>query len=109
MRDDAQRLNDILEAIKRIEEKAKSGRKKFDSDETIQVWFVYHLQIIGEAVGKLSDQIKKSSPKIPWAKIRAMRNILVHDYFAIDKDEVWAVIEKDLKVLRPMIKALIDK
>ncbi|MDB5039237.1 MAG: nucleotidyltransferase [Bacteriovoracaceae bacterium] len=107
MRDDKQRLLDILEAIHKIEEKAKLGRERFDLDETIQVWFVFHLQIIGEASAKMSEAFKNANAEIPWNKMKAMRNILVHDYFAIDQDEVWAVIEKDLKTLKKLVQDLL--
>ena len=50
MRRDRQRLEDILEAIERIEKYATGGRANFDGDELVQTWVVHHLQIIGEAV-----------------------------------------------------------
>lgn len=65
---------------------------------------VHHLQILGEAAAKISDEFKARNPEIPWSKIIGMRNILVHDYFQIDIDIVWAVIEKDLPQLREMIE-----
>jgi len=54
MRRDAERLQDILEAIAAIERYACQGRQLFDEQELIQVWVVYHLQIIGEAANALS-------------------------------------------------------
>ncbi|MBU1669752.1 MAG: DUF86 domain-containing protein [Actinobacteria bacterium] len=104
MKSDRERLMDIREAIERIQRYADKGREGFGSDELLQTWVVYHLQIIGEAVGRLSDQIKDQHPEIPWREIVAMRNILVHDYFAVDADEVWNVVEGDL----PTLKASID-
>lgn len=50
MRDDRERLLDILEAIERIEKYTARGRSVFDKDELIQTWVLHHLQIIGEAV-----------------------------------------------------------
>ncbi len=50
MRDDRERLLDILEAIERIEKYTARGRSVFDEDELIQTWVLHHLQIIGEAV-----------------------------------------------------------
>jgi uncharacterized protein with HEPN domain len=49
MREDRRRLEDILEAINQIERYAKRGHQDFESDEMLQVWIVYHFQIIGEA------------------------------------------------------------
>ncbi|MDB9431260.1 nucleotidyltransferase, partial [Microcystis aeruginosa CS-555/01A07] len=49
MRDDTERLRDILEAIERVEKYARLGKTVFEQQELIQTWIVYHLQIIGEA------------------------------------------------------------
>lgn len=54
MRDDRERLRDILEAIERIERYTSKGREEFMQDELIQTWVVHHIQIIGEAARKLS-------------------------------------------------------
>ena len=58
MRNDQAYLEDILEAINRIQKYTSQGRQAFDRDELIQNWVVHHIQIIGEATGKLSDEIK---------------------------------------------------
>ena len=104
MRNDQQRLDDILEAIERIEKYSSRGRSVFDDNELIQTWTVHHLQIIGEAVRSLSDDFKNNHPEIEWNKIKGMRNILVHHYFGIDKDIVWAVIEKDIPFLKKSLR-----
>lgn len=49
MRDDKERLKDILEAISQIEKYAFKGRRLFEEDELVQIWMVHHLRIIGEA------------------------------------------------------------
>ena len=55
MRDDRERLLDIVEAIERIEKYASEGRAAFEENELIQTWIVHHLQLIGEAVRALSN------------------------------------------------------
>ena len=99
MRDDRERLLDILEAIERIQKYARRGRDAFDQDELIQVWVVHHLQILGEAVQRLSPELREKQPQIPWRGIVGMRNIVVHEYFAIDHQIVWATVAKDLTAL----------
>ena len=47
--------------------------------------------------------------KIPWAQIVGMRNILVHEYFAIDLEEIWSTVEKDLPKLKDSIKLILEK
>ncbi len=107
MRDDRIRLEDILEAVKRIERYAKRGRKAFQNDELIQNWVIHHIQIIGEASGKLSESFRKTHAEIPWPQIIKMRHVLVHDYFGIDLEEVWAVVEHDLPDLKRKAKAIL--
>ncbi len=106
MRDPGERLEDILEAIERIERYATRGRAEFENDELIQNWFVRNLQIIGEAARALPKEIQDSAPDIPWSNIIGMRHILVHDYFAIDTETVWRVIERDLPTLKRKIEEM---
>lgn len=107
MRDDTEKLLDINDAIERIDKYAVRGKETFQKEELIQTWIVHHLQILGEAAARISDEFKAGHSDIPWSKIIGMRNILVHDYFQIDIDIVWAVIEKDLPQLREMIKKML--
>ncbi|MBK9214173.1 MAG: DUF86 domain-containing protein [Chloracidobacterium sp.] len=109
MRDDRERLLDILEAIARIEKYTAHGRPVFDENELIQTWVLHHLQIIGEAVRALSPTTTSEVEEIEWQKIVGMRNILVHNYFSIDTDLVWAVIENDLQALKSKIQEFIKE
>ena len=107
MRDDAGRLQDILDSIQRIEERIGGGRQRFESDEMLQVWVVYHLQIIGEAARSVSQKSRVAHPEIPWTDVIAMRNLLVHEYFGVDLEEVWSTAVNDLPLLRPKVAAML--
>jgi uncharacterized protein with HEPN domain len=107
VRDDAGRLQDILDSIQRIQERIGSGRQRFESDEMLQVWVVHHLQIIGEAARSISQALRVAHPEIPWASVIAMRNLLVHEYFGIDIEEVWSTAVNDLPLLRPDVEAML--
>lgn len=109
MRDDRERLKDILEAIELIEKYAAKGRATFEQDELIQIWFLQHLQIIGEACRSLSANIRESHPEVPWAKIIGMRNILVHHYFEIDLPVVWNAVERELPDLKRKVAAMLKR
>jgi len=109
MRDDWGRLQDILEAIERIEKYAKKGKGQFEQDELIETWIVHHIQIIGEAARGLSEEFRKEYSAIPWPEIIAMRNILVHHYFGIETEEVWTTVERDLPDLKEQIKKVFEK
>lgn len=84
MRRPSERLKDMLDAIARIERYAARGREAFEQEELIQVWFLHHLQLIGEAAAQLGKTFHNAHPEIPWAQIIAMRNVLVHEYFGVD-------------------------
>jgi uncharacterized protein with HEPN domain len=107
MRDDRERLLDILEAIERIEKYTSRGREVFEEDELIQTWVIHHLEVIGEASRSLSAQIKQKHSKIPWSEIAGMRNILVHHYFGIDSSAVWNAVDRDLPSLKQQIEAML--
>jgi uncharacterized protein with HEPN domain len=109
MRDDRERLHDILEAIELIEKYAAEGRAAFERNELIQIWFLRHLQIIGEASRALSEEIRESHPEIPWAKIIGMRHILVHHYFDIDLPVVWNAVARELPELKRSIAAILKE
>jgi uncharacterized protein with HEPN domain len=103
MRDDRERLLDIIEAIERIEKVSVQGREYFYNDEMAQVWVIHHLQIIGEAVRGITSEFRTENPGIPWSDIIGMRNILIHHYFGIDRDAVWNVVERDLPALKSQL------
>lgn len=107
MRKPEERLLDMLEALQRIEKYAVRGRRAFVDDELIQTYVVHNLQIFGEAAFKLSTEYRQQHPEIPWAKIMGMRHILVHDYFQIDLEIVWAVVEKELPILKEKLQELV--
>jgi uncharacterized protein with HEPN domain len=108
VRDNREKLRDILEAIERIEKYAVQGRKAFEENELIQNWFIQHLQIIGEASRVLSADIREDNLQVPWSQMIGMRNILTHNYFEIDLDVVWLVVERELPNLKPQIQAILE-
>ncbi len=108
MRDGNERLLDILEAIDEIERYAVRGRETFLQDELVQVWMIHHLQIIGEAAACLPPDLRSASPEIPWKQVTGLRNVLVHAYFRVDPEEVWAVVNRDIPALRKAIVALLS-
>lgn len=107
MRNERERLLDILEAIERIEKYAEEGKDAFEADELIQTWIVHHIAIIGEACRSLPNEFQAEYTNIPWADIIGMRNILVHHYFGIDTDAVWSVVERDLPELKLNVETIL--
>ncbi len=108
MRSTTERLNDIRESIINIQKYTSQGRERFDEDELVQTWVIRHMEIIGEAARTIPKDFKERHPAFPWQKINGMRNILVHMYFGIDRDVVWAVVEDDLPVLKASVEAFLQ-
>ena len=100
MRDDRERLLHILDATERIAKYVAAGRERFDRDELVQTWIIHHIQIIGEAAAKLSEDLRTRHPETPWSEIIAMRNIVVHEYFEVDPDEIWVTATRDVPELK---------
>lgn len=106
MRDDRERLLDIIEAITRIERHTAGGRPSLQ-DELVQTWVIHNLEILGEAARGLSDELPRRHPDIPWREIVAMRNVLAHGYFGIDIERVWTTVERDLPKLKEQVAGIL--
>lgn len=107
MRRDEQRLDDILEALDWIG-KAIAGRTETDflADEILCYAVAQKLTVIGEAVTRLSPEIRARHSSVPWSDIVGLRNILVHEYFGIYWPLVWQTAVDDAPVLRRQVAAL---
>jgi uncharacterized protein with HEPN domain len=105
MRSDVERLRDIYEAILQIERYTVQGERAFRQEELIQTWVVYHLQVIGEAARAISDGFQERYAQVPWSDVVGLRNVLVHQYFRIDEDIVWSIVNNDL----PSLKSALNK
>ncbi len=109
MRDDRTRLLDILEAIENVDKYLSRGHNAFLNDELIRVWIVHHIQNIGEAAANVTIEFRKQYLQVPWAQIISMRNILVHQYFGIDWQEVWDTAVGDLPQLKTQIQSILSE
>jgi uncharacterized protein with HEPN domain len=107
MRDDQQRLMDILDAIGQIEKYTGEDLASYTSDERTEVWCLYHMQVIGEALAQMSQQFRAAHPEFPWRPAIGMRNVLVHGYFEVDQEAVWSAIQHDLPPLKVQIAAVL--
>jgi len=70
---------------------------------------VRNLEIIGEAANNLPQEIKDKYPAIEWRKIIDFRNVLVHEYFGIDFDILWDIIQNKLPDLNNQIKIILSE
>jgi uncharacterized protein with HEPN domain len=100
-------VNDLLEhiliEIDYLEKNSIITESEFSQDETLQRAFVRSLEIIGEAVSKIPDEIKLSHSEILWKEISGMRNRLIHDYFGVDYSIVWDTVKNEIPLLKNQI------
>ncbi len=68
---------------------------------------IREFEIIGEAVGKLPDNLKQRHPDIEWQDIKDFRNLLTHEYFGIDLEIVWKIVQDDLLGLLNAVKEIV--
>jgi|SRR5271154_3825791 len=100
MRHDQQRLQDILEAARRILNFAANRSKTdLEKDELFKSAVLYELLVIGEAANHLSDALKNRHPKISWTSLNRFRNRIAHEYFKIEPDLVWGTISNEISSL----------
>jgi len=100
----------ILDSINLIEEYIK-GKSKSDflKSKQLQDSVIRRIEIIGEAIKNIPNDIKNNYNQIPWKEIIGMRDILIHQYFGVDLDLTWQVIDKDLPKLKRQILDLSKK
>jgi len=103
-RSDRERLEDLAEAIATIHAHLAT---RVSSDERLKRdAILYNLVIVGEAVKGLGDETKALRPDIPWKQIAALRDLLTHEYFRIDMDEIEKIVERDLGPLEDAVRSL---
>lgn len=100
-------LDDILKAVARVEKYTRGKTyHQFKANELLQDGVVRNLEIIGEAAGKLPKRVTELEPGVEWRNIAGMRNILAHEYFGVDNQIVWQVVEEILPGLKRAVKKL---
>ena len=103
-------LDDILTAIEKIEKyKKRILDKDFIEEDLIIDAIIRNFEVIGEATKKIPIEIRRRYPKIEWKKISGFRDIFIHEYFGIDLDIVWDVLNNKIPNLKKSIKEILKK
>lgn len=111
------KLNKDIERVGHIKDAISDLRKilegydyeSFNADFKTKLATLKLIEIIGEASNHVSTKCKEKHPEILWKKLKGMRNILVHEYFGVDYEQVWLAIKNDLPKLETQIEGLYDE
>lgn len=108
MQRDSAALSDIArEARLLLEFVAEQDRAAFLGDRKTQRAVLCQLMIIGEAASRLSTAVRGQYPTVPWQQIVGLRNVLIHQYHAVDLELVWVIVRRDIPVLIQALELLI--
>lgn len=108
MQRDAATLLDIVQAAQLIIEFLQGiDRVAFEPDLKTQSAVLHQLMVMGEAVKRLSCELRERYPEIPWTLIAGMRDRLIHGYDVVDRDEVWKTATVDVPDLLLLVEPLV--
>ncbi len=108
------RLYDMLDSARLITDYVRGlTREEFLQEVGVQDQVLWRLMIIGEAAKNVSEAFRQAHPEIPWQRIAAFRDVLVHQYFRLDFEEIWTIVERHIPeliaALEPLIPATDDR
>ncbi len=83
------------------------SKKDFNYNDTLKRAFVRSLEIIGEATKKIPDELRQKYPQVDWRAMSGMRDKLIHDYFGIDYDIVWDVVNNKIPQLQKEVEKIL--
>lgn len=108
---DIPRIEHMIEAIDNAMEYTSSfnTKEEFVSNKAMLHATIYNIQIIGEAVNRLTKEFKVHYSHIPWLQIEKMRHILVHDYYKVNFDYIWLVVKEDLLPLKEQLLEILKE
>jgi uncharacterized protein with HEPN domain len=100
-------LEDIMLGIQKIGRyTSEMDHEAFLRDELVIDGVARNLEIIGEAARQLPEEFKRVHTQISWTQIAGLRNRIVHDYFGLDLEIIWQLIQHDLPELEKQVRAL---
>ena len=103
------RVRDILEAIAAIADYTDGMTyDEFLADRRTRDAVLRNLTTMGESVRWIPDEVVARHPEVPWDTLRAVRNVVVHQYFGVDTAILWETVQGDLPPLVPRLERVLD-
>ena len=101
-------LQDILRACNDIINFTKSIRSGDEllNDRRTYLAVIRSLEIIGEAARQMPRSFKEKHPTIPWREVASLRNVIAHEYFGLDADIIWDVIQTQIPTLFEQVRQI---
>lgn len=105
---DINRIEHMVDACEKLIRFTDVDYGIYENSDEKQAAVARYFEILGEAAGKVSDDLKKRHPNIPWSIASALRNILIHDYVKVDYSELWKTAKDDIPSMLSELKAILD-
>jgi len=100
-------IEDILLAIQKIRRySSQMDHDAFMTNELVIDGVARNLEIIGEAARQLPEEYRRTHSQIPWMQIAGLRNRIVHDYFGLDLEIIWEIVQHDLPELEKQVSSV---
>ena len=103
-------IQDIVEAMENAENfLADMSYDDFIHDTKTLYAVTRALEIIGEAVKKIPDEVRSKYPHIPWKQMAGMRDKVIHEYFGVSPKRIWETVKRDIPAVRPIFEKMLKE
>jgi uncharacterized protein with HEPN domain len=106
VRDDPLHIADMREAIERIRSFVSRGRSSFFEDLRTNEAVAYEVLKLGEAASRVGSRFRRAHPEVPWSRLAALRNEIIHEYFRVDLDDLWEFVESEMGDVERVLRDL---
>lgn len=103
-------LNDIIQSMNKIEKYSQGlDYDSFVRNEMVVDAVLRNIEVIGEAAAQIPEIVKQENSNIPWKKIIGLRNIVIHEYFGVDLDNIWKIVTENIPETKPQLEEMFEK
>ncbi|RJO65997.1 MAG: DUF86 domain-containing protein [Myxococcales bacterium] len=107
--DDRTSLRQMLDhAAEAVEMSRGRTPRELDQDRQLNLALVRLMEVVGEAAARVSPETRKEHPSIPWPRVVALRNRLIHGYDEVDFDVLWKILREDMPQLIVELQRILD-